>query len=809
MGAVTGSIPNLINGVSQQAPAVRLPSQGELAENFYPTILDGNRKRPRTDHEAVLAALPEDTFTHFILRDEDEKYVVAITTAGVIRVWDFDGNEKTVTNESATYLNSLTSAKDDIRALTVADHTFIVNRKKVVAAGTATAPTRPFEALVHVLSLNYGKTYRIKVNGSDHYVTVHDGTSAWNSKFTDTVRLAEHLRALLDVGAAGITGGSVPGLPWTAGDSYAYSGPGGFNTGNFQVGRYHSTVYIKNTVADFTLQVEDGYGGRAMKDVKSVVQKFSDLPLYGPDGYVVKVLGDADNGFDDYWVEFQKDADVNSMGVWRECVAPGARLGLNATTMPHILVRNANGTFTFKAATWDERKCGDLETSPDPSFVGQIIEDVIFHKNRLGLLTKENIVLSEAGKFYNFYRTTLTALLDTDPIDVAANHTKVSLLRHAIPFQKELLIFSDETQFVFTGKDLLTPKTVSIDPLTELHVNPAVRPIAMGANVYFASERDGWATLIEYFLDKALETADYDDVTGHVPAYIPAGVEHLIGSPNLNAALLTTAGDPTAVYVYKFYFNGQEKLQSAWSRWSFPNVSAVVNMAFDKGKVRLLLRRAGSLVLETMDMEERVFDIGLKYQTALDQHVLLTTTSYNGTTDQTTFTLPYNVPVGLKCVTAPHASWVAGVELTPVSTGANTVTFEGDLRNLPVRFGVPFESRYRFSPFFARAEDGKTSLQDGRTQVLTLNIAYSRTAYFRVEVTCGGRAMRTYPFNGRILGDPNNVLGELAIDEGRFSIPIMSRNDRVSIDLVNDTWLPCSFTSAQWRGTFNPNTRQQ
>ena len=106
-------------------------------------------------------------------------------------------------------------------------------------------------------------------------------------------------------------------------------------------------------------------------------------------------------------------------------------------------------------------------------------------------------------------------------------------------------------------------------------------------------------------------------------------------------------------------------------------------------------------------------------------------------------------------------------------------------------------------------QDGKSVEEDGRLQIIGLSVTYTRTAYFRVEVTCEGRAKRTYTFNGRVISDGDNKTGVLVLDDGRFSFPVMSRNDRVIIELVNDTWLPCSFVSAKWRGTWNPHTRQQ
>lgn len=814
MAHVSGTIPNLINGVSQQSPALRLPSQAESSTNFLPSIVEGNIKRPNTVYDGVLGVLPAGTFTHFIMRDESEKYIVAIFKDTTIRVWDLQGNEMEVDNQDYEYLLDLTDPSRELSALTVADHTFIVNRKKVVAMKPdVKSDARPHEALIHVLQGIYGKTLRVAIDGTDRAeITIPDGSNPWNAQYTDTVRLADQLYQLLASASISGMSGSTSGGYWSAGvgdnSNYKAKSDNNYNSSPWALGRYHSTIYIKNTSTDFTLKVEDGYAGRLLKDVKNVVQKFSDLPLFAPDGYVVEVAGDVATGADNYWVEFQKDADINTMGVWRECVAPDTVLGLDKSTMPHVLVRNANGTFTFKAVDWDIRKCGDEEGNPDPSFVGQAIDAVLFHKNRLGFLTEENLVLSEAGKFYNFFRTTMTALLDTDPIDISASHTKVSLLRHAVPYQRELLLFSDQTQFVLSGKELLTPKSVSADPITELQHHADVAPIACGGNIYFVSEKEGWASVVEYFLDKAMETADYDIVTSHVPTYIPAGVTRLIGSPDLNLLGIVTDGDPSALYIYGYFWNGQEKLQSAWSRWTFPGVTQIVNVAFDKGLLRLIVKRGVNTHSEHIDIEQKPVATSSELTTYLDRLVELSDGVYDSETGKTTFTLPFNAPTGMKIVTAPSEDQVGGVELEADSISGPNVVLEGDYTGLPVRFGLPYESRYRFSTLFYRAGERQLAQLNGRTQLLTLNIVHSKTAYFRVEVTCSGREMRSYEFNSRTIDDPDNVLDELILSSGRFSVPIFTRNDRAVIDIVNDTWLPSAFTSAEWRGTFNPNSRQ-
>jgi len=780
---VVGDVPNLVNGVSQQTPAMRLPSQVENCENFYPTVVDSLTKRPPTEFMAQLTESFPGAFTHLILRDETEKYVFVIETDGTPHVFDFNGVEKTLTNNAGTYLtDGVVNFQEDLRALTVADYTFLVNRKKTVAVGNTFSPTgSPGEALVNVLAGNYMKTYRIYINNTlvAEYQTP-DGDIASEGAYVDTSYIAAELVSDLVAN--------------------------GYNTGNWSTGRYGDAIVILNSSTDFSIAVEDGYGGRAMKAIKGAVQRFSDLPASGYTGFTVKVTGANGDAAGDYYVKFERSNTYNFNGIWKESAGKNVRLGLSSATMPHTLVRNGDGTFTLGPQTWDGRIAGDTNTNLDPSFVGQKISDVFFHKNRLGVVAGENVVLSESGQFWNFYRTSMITLLDTDPIDVAASHVKVSNLEHALPFNAMLLVFSDVTQFALKGNDLLTPKTAYMDPLTELSAKPTLKPVVAGTSVYFVSERDNYASLAEYFIDKAFENADYEDVSGHVPTYIPAGVRDMAASPDLNLVVILSESDPDALYLYRFMWNGKTKIQSAWCRWNFPG-SEILNIQFDKNNLILLIRRDGRVRLEKIDCEQ-----GSTEEIYLDNRFRLTTGTYNAGTGKTTFTAPYILPSNFttsKFVVVTDTGTIPkGVELVPTRVTDTTFTLNGNLATQPIFAGMKFESRFRFSELFQRNQE-KEAIQAGRLQLLTMDLSFFRAGYFRVEVTPQGRATRSYPFTGKVLSDGENILGQIVTDSGRFSFPILSRSDRVTIDVVSDTWLPCSFSSAKWMGIFNPNTRNQ
>ena len=82
MPLISGTIPSLINGVSQQPATLRLPTQGEKQENGLSHIARGLEKRPCTEHVTEVAGVTssdsDDVFIHTIRRSEDEAYALIV-----------------------------------------------------------------------------------------------------------------------------------------------------------------------------------------------------------------------------------------------------------------------------------------------------------------------------------------------------------------------------------------------------------------------------------------------------------------------------------------------------------------------------------------------------------------------------------------------------------------------------------------------------------------------------------------------------------------------------------------------------------
>lgn len=132
MSLLSTSITNLFNGVSQQPAELRDPSQAAVQMNAVSSPAYGLRKRPGTTHVAKIGAEASNPVVHFINRDRDEQYAV-VASNGAIEVYDAQTGAKVqvTTPDGVDYLKC-GNPQDDLRLVTVADYTFVVNTKRPV-----------------------------------------------------------------------------------------------------------------------------------------------------------------------------------------------------------------------------------------------------------------------------------------------------------------------------------------------------------------------------------------------------------------------------------------------------------------------------------------------------------------------------------------------------------------------------------------------------------------------------------------------------------------------------------------------------
>lgn len=771
------SIKNFVSGISQQAPIQRYAEQLEEQSNGLSTESAGLQKRPPTIFiSRLMDAIPDNVqpLVHFIDRDANEKYIVYIFN-NAIRIFDFEGNEKTVNMQNDADYISTDNPKDELRLVTIADYTFIVNTNKKVTMSTTKSPDsfNTQGALINVKQGQYGRTYKIWIDGEEvaSYETP-DGSTKEDVKSIDTHFIAEQLA----------TQAREAGKTVDVGDCW---------------------LRIKPAT---TVATQDGFNNNAMIGVTDTVQRFSLLPATAPADYTVLVKTDP-NGDEagSYYVKYNDEEKV-----WEECVCPNILIGLDATTMPHALIREADGSFTFKKLEWTERKVGDEDSNPLPSFVDYAISDIFFYRNRLGLLSGENVILSESAEYFNFWMTTATDILDIDPIDVATTTTRINFLNYAISFDGELYCFSDKSQFVLRSDTTLSPRNVALVEVTGFQSSPDCRPIVAGRNLYFPAERSEYTSIKEYYsvLDTS-EMKNAQDITAHVPNYIPNGVYEIEAANNENIILVLTRGNPNYIYVYKYLFMDEQRVQSSWSLWNM--YSRVINLYFIGSTLYLLLNRGNSHVLEKMNFTiSKTVDFLDKelYRVYLDCKRVATTATYDNISETTTINIKDEYNLNDNDITHIGVVLPDGIYKEFSDIEDNIIKVDGNYEGTNIILGVPYRFYIKLSPIYLRSTDSNGSqkaLTNGRLQLRYIHFTYADTGGFVVYVTNNkdlNKKTRIYKMTARNVGTLSARLGSILEQTGEFKVPLQMLNTSCDIYVESSLPLPLALIDYSFDATW-------
>ena len=817
MAVISRAIPTLLRGISQSSDALKQADHADIQDNADSNPVLGLTKRSGSQ---FLAGISNSTLGNVhiqtINRDANEQYV-AVFSNGNVKVYELDGTEKTVNKPDGTaYLNT-SDPRNVMKTVTIADFTFVVNTSITPAMDSAVSNSASniTQAIVFINQATAKTTYSVTVDG----VTVTDDTTGNDPLSTTTV--ATDLTAGLNSGLTGFT--------------IARNGP---------------VIHIKkNDGSNFSIDGNDSQGNTKMTVIKDTVQQFTDLPNVSPNGYVVEIVGDEGTDFDNYYVKFTtNNGGAFEEGQWSETVEAGIPFKFNYDTMPHVLIRQADGNFRFARVDgdtytisgtdytlpkWGERVVGDLVSSPNPSFIGQKINNVFFFRNRLGFLAADNVILSTVSEFFNFFPETVISVLDTEPIDVAASHTKVAILKHAVTMGEKLILFSEQTQFVLSSSaDNLTPSTANVLVQTEFESNTAAQPVGSGSSIYFLTKKGTFAGIREYIITGSQQIQDAANTTIHVPRLIPSGIFKMAVSNNQDILVLLGTENPNKLYVNRWlYGEGFSKALNAWFTYTFNSNRSILNIDFIGTDLIMVIEEANKVTLEKIPFETNFREPNAEFEFHLDHKVTEATSgvsvAYNSGTDITTFTVPYRLRANMNIVgrylasnetstfvdtqgntqTLKSGQVLNTTNLTNGST--STITAAGDFRNSKFIIGEPYEMHYRFSQQrLTQGGGGATELISGRLQIHHFYIKYEDSGFFQVEVTPENRDTSLHKFTGRLLGAASASIGQINLDTGTFKVPIMSKSDRVDIDVKNNTFLPTLLASAEYEGVFHMRSRR-
>jgi hypothetical protein len=496
-------------------------------------------------------------------------HVLVETNSGTLYV--FDENMALLQSQTLPYLVAPSAKYIQVAALR--GYLYVANTAQVpVKNVTNVGKKDPAKTgFFFVKTGQYTKTYNVtlNVNGFQFNAayTAPDGTTAGDAAKTTPEYVAQQLVDKLVLLA-------IPDVTYAIVGAYVYvlnSGPG-------------------------SLTVTSDAGTTFMgASNQSHVTLTTDLPARMPapgDNMLVSVGA---NPKLSVWYRF--DFETNT---WIEDSAWNSANSL--TNMPIRLKLDV--TYAVETPAYEGRLSGSDDTNEDPAFITDGVSGLSVFQGRLVILSGPTVCMSGAGRPLRWYRSTVTELLVADPISIFSGSATTANFTHAIQFNKDLLLFSKSCQAVVpSGGNVISPSTAQIVITSSYACTDKVLPIVAGRSLmYFAPRSEKFAAVLEMVPSNTTDSQyTTNDVTAHLPRYMPGEVRQATASTTSNSLVLVTDGDARTMFVYEYLWGGEEKLQSAWHSWTLPYDIVCTWFVRDTVFVGMLVN--GSLCVVSLDSQ--------------------------------------------------------------------------------------------------------------------------------------------------------------------------------------------------------------
>ena len=575
--------------------------------------------------------------------------------------------------------------------------------------------------------------------------------------------------------------------------------------------------------ASFSVEVVDKDLMRVMQET---VNDVGELPIQCKHGYIVKVSNARQSEEDDYYVRFYGDNDRDGTGSWQECPAPGVVKGFDASKMPHVIQRtsianqgqaNELATFTVKQFVYAERDVGDDDTNPQPSFVGNPINQVLFFRNRIVFLSKQNLIASKPGTADkpDFWRESALTVGTNDRIDIASSSTLPSDLFNGIESNTGLICLSSNHQFLFTSDDtILNPDTAKMKTMSVYNCNTSVPPVSLGVTVGFL-DNSGKYTRFNEILDVKREGEPTIIETSKIVNTLLEKDIDLITNSRENGIVLLGKTDSDTVVGYKYLTVGNERQQSSWFKWKFNNpikFHFIVNDTYYYLDTDDFLQ---SINLLQADTDLSIDEGGVNYLIHLDNYTTVSGGVYDATTKLTTFT---NQATWIPDVTTPNGKLVVidtdaaatrvgrYAECTLTGNSPNDdFTVPGDWSSATVNIGYLYDYQVDFPTVYVTKQQGKNFTTDINSSLILhrIKLGFGKVGLYETTLNRIHKLPYTEVYESSALNQ-YNVSDAPYLDEDIKTIPVYEKNKNVDITLKSTHPAPATLLSMSWEGDYSP-----
>jgi hypothetical protein len=548
-----------------------------------------------------------------------------------------------------------------------------------------------------------------------------------------------------------------------------------------------------------------------MRVMQSSVNDVQNLPNQCKHGYIVKVSNSRMADEDDYYLRFNGENNRDGSGSWSECAKPD--IALKLTNMPVVIQRTGTTTFTVRQFDYAERRVGDDTTNPMPTFVGARINKVLFFRNRLALLSGENVITSRPGTLGapDFFIETALTVSASDPIDISAASMFPSELFDGIETNTGLVVFSTNQQFLLASDDtVLNPDTAKLRSISTFNYNKVISPISLGTTIAYVDNSGKFSRFNEMANIRREGEPNIVEVSKVIPTLIPKDIDLLTNSRDNSLVLLGKTNSDTVIG-YKYFQVAENRQQASWFTWKFNNPLLYHFIIDDQYFFLDTDYYLQKIQLIQGDTDPAVVSNDTEFLLHLDNHTTLSGGVYDANAVTTTFS---NVS-WLSTVSTPNYSLAIidknGRFALPTISGTSLIlTGNWSDSTLPTgqaafTVGYLYDYEIKFPTLYPTRVTNNKPVTDVNSSLVLhrIKLHFGKVGSYRTTLNRVGKVSFTDQHESAIV-DQTEAADVPYLEEFIKTVPVYERNTNVDIVLKSTHPSPATLHAMSWEGDYSP-----
>lgn len=704
------------------------------------------------------------------------------------------------------YLNNHTG----LQMHTIEDTTFIVNPNVTVAMTDELAHTSrdEFTWINIVTALNYGEELELELAYEGGFlqdgITQHVGSTlvatlaipdvsgsdfSIADKARATAQVATDLRqAILDVAVANAAGRPEQ-LERTNVTTVLVKG----STIGIRTGEYTNP----------NVTVTSGQGGKSVKVFNHTTQEIEGIPKYAVVDSILTVEPSVEStDRSRYYLKAHAVVPLDSYAdtllyevTWEETTAPDQQYVLDGTTMPVLVKRLDDGSYTVTNGNdWTARDAGNESNNKVPDFVGKPIVAIDSFQGRLAIGAGNVVTLSQTDDIFNMFKQSVLQLLATDRVSIRSRGNDAGTMTGLVEHSGNLLVNFTKEQHKISGAQAITANTASMVRVASFNTLLSPNPLPFGRAVLLPFSYGNSGGVYDFDLRDQSEQYDARAITKLAEGFIVGDIQRWAANAALGIVVVMPVGSDTTLYVYEQEEGNEGRSRMAWSRWEIADIGEVIGMqfvgtalhiiAYDDRTQRYSIELGGTPTETPCYLDRRVLVTVAADATSVSVPALCTLRDGEVTMvlrDGSRRGNPFTVTL------------VDGVAQFPF----NTISGGNDM---DVWLGLTYKSRFVLPRAYVRDRDGEIEDHD-RLRVKYLQLHVHDTYHVRVEVETDFVETLVQDKTAARVGTVG--LGVVPTLDGVMKFPINRDASMATISGQTETALSMNVIGVSWTGMYH------